>query len=373
MKKIALFALLAVITNIASAFDYKFNLEGRADFINASIKTTTVAATPVVTTEKFNNFANSLIRLNMVATVNENLLFRFRYRFIKTPSNPQSSSGSAGTRENADTGTDYLFVEHRNSMFTTRFGKQNWVEAYGRESIVSGTDVFLLSEAGAQYKTLFGSDFRYGITAMFKHLENRLSLAVSNPNSTFTDSSGAAANPERKNTGLALGAYYTGSFLGKAFQPLFAYSVAQQNGDTDAAVKTKDGNNSMWNAGFRSEVSAFVMDLDYKMAKKANRNDVGTTNIVEEKTKSIYANLAYTIAEFTPMFIFINDKFDSETATANFKRNSFAVGTYWKPFADVNFRYHAMFTSAQKKADGTTSTVSKVDDKKMYFGFKADI
>jgi len=381
MKKMISVIALSAISTSASAFDYKINLEGRADFVNANIKTTSQA--DVKTTEKFNNFSNGLIRLNLMGSINESLSYRFRYRFIKSAANPQSLVPAP--RENiTDNGVDYLYVDHKNSIFTTRLGKHNWGGlAYGREGAVSGTDVFLVSEAGTKYKTAFGSDYRFGATAMFKFMEtNSLDLAISNPNANFSDNGVPSATaPEKKNTGLAFGALYNGSFADKLIQPTFAYQIAQQNGDTDAAVatKTKDVNYTMWNVGLRTESAGLIIDTDYKQLKKANRND--GTNVTaankEQKTKSIYANVAYPVGDFTPMVTYINDKYTTEeTATAtdaNFKKNSFAVGTYWKPMSDVNFRYHLMVTNAVTKFEGTVATNKKITDTKVYFGFKADI
>jgi hypothetical protein len=363
MKKI--FATTAILaSSVAFAGDYKINLEGRTDFVNSTTKSTTPAG--VTTTEKWNNFSNHLVRINMLASVNENLSLRFRYRFVKGAPTP------ATAREEVGTQLDYLYIDHKNSMFTTRIGKQNWGGIpYGREGIVSGTDVFLTSAAGSNYKTAFGSDYRFGATAMFKFMEtNTLDIALSNPNSTFTDATGTT----RTNSGLAYGVFYTGNFMNKLVQPLLAYQSAKQNGDKDhATTKTKDGNHTMYNVGLRSEVAGFVVDADYKALKKDNRNDTGSTALVKEETKSIYANVAYTIGDFTPIATYINDKFDSETNTADYKKNSFAVGTYWKPMADVNFRYHAILTSATTKYDNTGATNKEIKDTKIFLGFKADI
>lgn len=375
MRKLMVVTAVAAISTVASAFDYKINLEGRADFVNDNVKTTAQAGT--TTTEKYNNFSNNLIRLNILGSINENLTYRFRYRFASAGANPASTNTTTANQTlrevpSSNTQIDYLFVDHKNSLFTTRFGKQNWGGMhYGREGIVSGTDVFLVSQAATNFKSGFGSDYRYGVTAMFKFMEtNTLDLAISNPNTTITDSTGA----EIKNTGLALGAYYTGSFLSKMVQPILAYSVASQDGDLDhATAKTKKGNHTMWNAGLRSEVAGFIVDADYKTFKKENRNGVGSTSLVKEETKSIYANVAYAVGDFTPIATYINDKFDSETNTADFKRNSFAVGTYWKPMADVNFRYHLLATNAVTKFSSTSSVNKEIKDTKIYFGFKADI
>ena len=385
MKKIiATTAVLA--SSVAFAGDYKINLEGRTDLTMATVKTTAQAGT--TTEEKWNNFSNQIIRLNMLANINDNLSFRFRYRFAKGAAAPTtafgtvSTTGTAGTatsREETGTQLDYLYMDHKNSMFTTRFGKQNWGGMpYGREGIVSGTDVFLTSAVGTNYKTAFGSDYRYGLTAMFKIMDNQtLDIGLSNPNSTFTDTTGTS----KKNTGLAYNVVYTGNFANKMFQPLFAYSMATQNGDTDATAgsTTKNVTYSIWNAGVRSEVAGFTVDADYKVLTKPDRNSGTNTTAANKKqeTKSMYANLAYAMGDFTPMFTYINDKYETaDTATAsnaNYKKNSFAVGTYWKPMADVNFRYHLMYTSANTKYEGTVATNKEIKDNRVLFGFKADI
>lgn len=378
MKKLLVVSVLAATSTVASAFDYKFNIEGRADFVNSTVKSTAQSGTE--TTDKYNNISNHLIRLNTNGVINENLSYRLRYRFSKSAANPVVATAGTGiTREAESNGVDYFFVDHKNSLFTTRFGKQNWGgAAYGREGMVSGTDVFIVSQAATNYKSAFGSDYRYGVTAMFKFADtNNLDLAVSNANGTTTDNDGV----ERKNTGLALGAIYTGSFADKLLQPVLAFQTAKQNGDTDnatAASKTKDVNYTMWNAGLRSEMAGFVIDADYKQLKKPNRNDTAnnTTGNKEQKTKSIYANVAYAIGDFTPMATYANDKYTTENniaTDANFKKNSFAVGTYWKPMADVNFRYHLMVTNAVTKYEGTVANNTKVNDTKIFFGFKADI
>lgn len=381
MKKMIFSMAFLSISTSALAFDYKLNLEGRADFVNAKTKSTTTAATPVTTTEKWNNFSNGLIRLNFMGTIDESLSYRFRYRFLASAATPATSRELGAPTTN---GVDFLYVDHKNSIFTTRFGKQSWAESAGRESFVSNTDIFLTSVAFANSKTGFGSDYRYGVTGIFKFMEtNTLSIALSNPNASFSDTSGATTGPEKKNTGLAMGAFYNGNFFSKLVQPVLSFTSAKQNGDTDVVssttTKTKDVNYTLMSGGLRSEVAGAIIDLDYKQFKKPNRNDglnVTAAN-KEQKSKSIYANVSYAMGEFTPVITYINDKYTTgETVVAtdaNFKRNSFAFGTYWKPLSDVNFRYHLIYTSAVSKYEGSVATNAKVDDKKIYLGIKADI
>lgn len=369
MKKVIAISSLLTLSTAASAFDYKISLEGRGDFVNATIKTKAAAGT--TSTEKFNNFSNNLVRINLLGNINENLAYRFRYRFLGSAANPSGTSTAREAGNGDSTLMDYLYVDHKNQYFTTRFGRQNWVDAYGREAYLSGTDVFLTSQAATDFKSAVG-DYRWGVTGIYKFAEtNNLILALSNPNRTMTDATGT----EEKNNSLAMGAYYNGTFADKAFQPTVGYTLAKQDGDNDAAVgvRTKSGEYTLWNAGLRSEIAGFTIDADYKEFSKDNRNAGTNTAEIKTKTKSIYSMVAYTAGEFTPLAFYINDKFDSENNAADFKRNAWAIGTHWKPFQDVNFRYHVMFTNDVKKFDNVAAVTTKVTDRRVYFGIKADI
>lgn len=373
MKKIiATTAVLA--SSLAFAGDYKFNLEGRYDFVNSSVK-------QGANEDKYNNFSNAVVRLNMLAQVNEQLSFRFRYRFLKSGANPTSGNFATTADNNREYSTspstqiDYLYADYKNQWFTTRFGKQNWTEAMGRELFPPATDVFIKSQAYTDYSSAFGSDYRAGISTIFKMDTSTLTLAVSNPNTSVSDAEGAKV----ENTGLALGAFYNGSFQDKLIQPVFAYQTTKINGDKDngnASKITKDGNNTAMAAGFRSEFSGFTLDADYKQVKRENRNTAttsGTSLVPELKTTSMMATLAYAAGSLTPWVSYINDKAEyDDTTTADYKKSTMAAGLFWKPMADVNFRYHLVYASSTKEKDGTIA-LTKIEDKKIYLGFKADI
>lgn len=369
MKKIiATTAVLA--SSVAFAGDYKINLEGRYDLVNSTVKKGSVE-------EKYTNFSNSAIRLNMLAQVNDQLSFRFRYRFIKSGAAPVTTSTVTTAdlnREYNGTQIDYLYADYKNQWFTTRFGKQNWTEAMGRELFPPATDVFVKSQAYSDYVTAFGSDYRAGVSAIFKMDTSTLTLAVSNPNTVITDTNGNSV----KNNGLALGAFYSGSFQDKLIQPVFAYQTTTIDGNADATLaadRTKKGTNSAMAAGFRSEYSGFTLDADYKTVKIDNRNTAttATTLYPELKTTSMMATLAYAAGSLTPWVSYINDKAEyDDTTTADYKKSTMAAGLFWKPMADVNFRYHLVYASSTKEKDGTIA-LTKVEDKKIYLGFKADI
>lgn len=359
MKNLTIVATLAVLSSTASAFDYKFNLEGRADFNNINTKTT--AASGAVTKNKSNGFLSSLVRLNVVGNINEQLTYRMRYRFNK--------EGAATLRDDSTNALDYLYVDHKNSLFTTRFGKMNWAEAYGRESFISSTDLFLASDVYTAYNTNVGN-YRFGAAATFSFLEgHKLTLALSNPNTIATDTIG-----ETKNTSMAYGVHYSSNLFNKVFQPLLSYTLAPQDGDAQATTPTTKADYTMMAAGFRTEaVENLIVDADWKQFKKEKRTTTPATT--DGKTSSIFANVSYNINEFSPFVQFVNDKFKNTLASLNqdYKKNSFAVGTMWKPFNDVNFRYHVLYTNSSKKFDSALAANKKVTDNKITFGIKADI
>lgn len=356
MKKMITLAALAAISTSASAFDYKFNLEGRADFISSNTKTTAQAGT---TTEvKQNGFGSStnLIRLNMMGNINDTLSYRMRYRF--------NQEGTPTSRDSSTTALDYLYVDHKNSFFTTRFGKTNWAEAYGRESFISSTDLFLSTAAYTAYNDNIGN-YRFGVSGTYTFLDtNKLTLAISNPNKTATDT-----GTVQKNTSLAYAAHYSSVLFDKMFQPTLSYTLAKQDADAQAARLAADY--TMMAAGFRSEVVGLVIDADWKQFKREKIATAGA----DDKTTSIFANVSYAINEFSPFVQYANDKFSDElaAATAEYSKNTYVAGVMFRPYTDVNFRYHLAYSMSKQEFDASTATNKEVKDNRVIFGIKADI
>lgn len=211
---------------------------------------------------------------------------------------------------------------------------------------------------------------------MFTQLEGHtFTLNAHTPNKTATDTTF-----NKKNTGMGYGAYYSGTFMDKMLQPHIGYTMDTQNydgaGEKKRTIKTLS-------VGNRLVVAGFTLDTDYRTYTKPSYSSA----TFKEETKSIYANLAYTINEFTPFVTFINDKYNTgatnavvaNTATAtttgtDYKRNAIGLGTLYKPFADVNFRYHLVYTSDKTEFEGQTAAdIKEISDNKFYFGFRADI
>lgn len=352
MKRMLSLAAIAAVSTSAHAFDYKFGLEGRADFVSRTTKTEVGAASAK---NKDNGFETGLIRLSLTGNINENLTYKFRYRFNKIDE-------TETTKDNSTTNLDHMYVDHKNPWFTTRFGKTNWAEAYGRESFISSTDLFIASDAYSGYNKNIGT-YRFGVSGTYTFLDtNKLTLAISNPNPNKTDTVG-----EQKNTSLAYAAHYSSVLFDKMFQPTLSYTTAKQDHDTAS------GTNTMMAAGFRTEFSNLVIDADWKQFKRA---DQGLAK-ADEKTTSIFANVAYNIGEVSPFVQYINDKAKSITPTGtlatngDYKKNSFVVGAMWKPFNDTNFRYHLAYINSNQKYDVAAN--GKIKSNAILFGIKADL
>lgn len=356
--------VLAVLSSTAMAADYKINLDARLDFSNSTTKNS--AGTSAASETKANGFSTSVVRANLFAKINDDLSMRFRYRF-NFIANDVAASKTTGNRDGFDNHLDFAYIDHKNSLFTTRWGKQKWDEAYGRESFLSASDYLVTSKVKSNFGTAIG-EYRMGASALVKFMDtHNLALAISNPNTSLVDTTG-----DTKNNGLAYGVYYNSSLMNKMIQPTLAYTTATQDADEQATPALAKKNNTLWAAGLRSEVVGAVIDVDYKELKVPSRS----TTTYEEKTKSMYTNVAYAIDAWTPFATYIHDKYTKAQGDnkKDYKRDAMAFGVMFKPYAENNFRYHLAYTSDVTKYDaGALATNAKVDSSSIVFGVKADL
>lgn len=357
---------IALLSSTVMAADFKVNAEGRFDYVNSTTKHEAVTATNNYE-EKRSDFQTGTVRFNAVATFSENLSFRARYRVGSI----QTETFRDGTVGNLD----LFFVDHKTSMFTARLGKQAQAELVGRETFVSGTDFLINSKV---YTTINSdvSIYRTGASLIFSQIEDQtftLNASVAAKSETLPDSSGDGN--DSKNNGMGYGVYYNGKFAGKLFQPTIGYTMNKIDAESDAgAANTSSATNKLLAVGFRSEVAGFTIDADFKNYKKPTTAVIGAASNAT-KTDSIYTNIAYSWNEYTPFVTYVNDKFDSEVNTADYKRNAFAVGLMIKPIKDLNFRYHLVYINDVTKTDGATTATDdkKLTANKFVAGIKFDI
>lgn len=360
MKKTLLTTLL-LSTNL-HALDVKFNIEGRLDFINQKQKLTSTDGTKQTVSDsafKFNR-----VRINAVGNINEQLSYRIRYSLFTEDTN---------NRDNATDRLEMYYIDHKSQFFTARIGKQLNPEVLGRESYNLGTDAFINTRAYSLHNSELNM-YKTGLSLMFTQLTGQtFTLNAHTPNKTAADTTA----PDKKNTELGYGAYYNGNFNNKMFQPHLAYTLDNQNyggaGEKSIAIKTMA-------AGHKLTLAGFVLDTEYVIYTKPERS----VTIPKDETKSIFTYLTYTHNEFTPFLIYINDKHDvggankavttASSQNADYSRNAYGVGLYYKPYNDVNFRYHAVYTTETTKYEGQTGTgIAKSADNKITIGIKADI
>lgn len=373
---------LALLSTTAMAADLKFNAEGRFDYVNGKVKHESVTSTNNYE-EKVGGFESNVLRLNAVATINENLSFRMRYRF--------STNTATANRDLTFDNLDFFYVDHKTPWFTARLGKQNNTEMLGREYFMSGTDYPVTLTKATTGTTGYTTDnttvynlvaadlglYRTGASLMFTQLEGQVfTLNVSEPMKVTTNVDTAGVTNSSKNTSLAYGIYYNGTFFNKMFQPTLGYTMAKLDPETGtAAANTVEATYKLMAAGFRSEVAGFVIDADWKEYKRPNHAVVNATSN-EDKTSSIWANVAYTWDMLTPFVNYQHDKFNvAATDTTDFKRDAISVGLQIKPFKDNNFRYHVAYTNDVKKIDGATTATAdkKVTANVIAAGIKFDL
>ena len=388
---------LALLSTTVMAADLKFNVEGRFDYANSTVKHEQVTTTNNYE-EKRSEFTSNVLRLNAVATFSENLLFRMRYRFSTAQDNKESGA-SAGNGTNAGTknrdlsfqNLDFFYVDHKTEFLTARLGKSNQMDSLGREFYTSGSDysttfassVYTASNSAVYNAVKADADlYRVGATLMFNQIPNStLSLAVFNPQKTVTYTDTASITNDAKNSTLGMGLYYNGNFMEKILQPTLGYTTFAIAPETDlAGSNAVEGTHKLMSVGVRSEFQGVVVDLDWKQYKKANTALVGAaaSASTEDKTTSIWTNVAYTWENLTPFVNYINDKYEkTAVATAAYKRNALTVGLMIKPMKDVNFRYHVSYTNDVKKFDsatsGDTNGDTKVTANQIAAGIKFDI
>lgn len=369
---------LALLSTTAMAADLKFSAEGRFDYANSTVKHEQVTTTNNYE-EKRGEFNSGVLRLNATATFSENLLFRMRYRLSTQGSD--ASKASDLTYSNLD----FFYVDHKTEWFTARLGKSNQVDSLGREQYVSGSDypttftTTYTSSNSAVYNAVNSDASLYhaGATLTFTQVPmSNISVAVFNPRKSTTYTDTASATNDAKNSKLGMGFYYNGNFMEKMLQPTLGYTSFAIAPETDFTTNTASATNTLMSVGLRSEVVGAVIDLDWKQYKKENTL-VGATAATntEDKTTSIWANVAYTWDNLTPFVNYINDKYEvvSTTKTSEYKRTALSAGLMIKPIKDLNFRYHVTYTNDVKKLDAATSGDKKVTANQIAAGIKFDI
>lgn len=368
---------IALLSTTAMAADLKWNVEGRFDLGMSNTKHEFATSTNNFE-DKRTEFYSNIIRLNAVATINDNLSLRFRYRL--------SSEQSAATknRDLSFQNVDFFYIDHKNQWFTSRIGKSNQAESLGREYFVSGTDynVTMINPTStsvaytalntAVYKMVQNDADLYhvGYSAIYTGLAGQtFTLSAFNPQKSTTYSDTASAGNNGKDSKFGLGAYYSGTFLDGLVQPTLGYTSFGIAPETTATTTAPSASNKLMAAGIRSAVAGLVVDADWKQYKRDNTvlNATALTN-KEDKTSSIYANVAYTWDMLTPFVNYIHDKFDAVgTNFDNYKRDAISVGLQVKPFKDNNFRYHLTYTNDVKKVTlgTTTATVAANQESKI--------
>ena len=234
MKKIIL-ATSLVATSAAMAADFKWNIEGRMDYNGSTVKQE-FATTTNNFEEKRNEFSSGALRFNITSTINESLSARFRYRL----STEQASA--AQNRDLSFQNVDFFYVDHKTPWFTTRLGKHNQPDNLGRENFWSSLDFsttqYKFASAGAAGSNGYATSnsavyneikndldlYHVGASFIFNQIPGgNLTLAFYNPSKSKTYTDTAGTTNDAKNTSMAMGVSFNGSYMEKLIQPSLSY------------------------------------------------------------------------------------------------------------------------------------------------------
>ena len=73
------------------------------------------------------------------------------------------------------------------------------------------------------------------------------------------------------------------------------------------------------------------------------------------------------------MFLFLHSFKGQNSVAVNNDKNTYVAGVMFKPYTDVNFRYHLAYSLSKQKFDDSAAANKEVKDNKIIFGIKADI
>lgn len=333
MKKF-LIAAVATTTMTSAAQAGSLNLDMRADY-NSTTYTDSAQ-------KDFTKFYFKTGRLDYQGKASEDISFRARLAF-----NKEASTGVDSTQ----TAVEYAFLTHKTSdTLSISVGKFN-TDFGGFEGATSGADLYLTSQfytlkgpngnldtrAASSGTNLGTSDLLYmtGIKANFTLANQNIYLMATNE-SNVANANGPTGT---QNTSL-YGAVWRGAFMDKAFMTNLSYHTL--NGPADGDKHQFGAVGIMWNA------KPLMFSADYLMSE-FKEDASGDKNTVT----SIVAKFAYTGWEqWTPRLEFISseEKIEIGGAETN-KFMGYGVVVEYKPYTDINFRYHLAYNNVTEALD----------------------
>lgn len=322
MKKLAVLASFAVASS-AFAMDTTMNLKGRFDYVNSEVK-------QGATTTTSGQYQPSYLRWATGAKFNDTTSLKLTLDF--------TDSAKAVTNGVSEFVDEAYMTKSLGNGLSVMIGKQA-VLVGGRENDWSTRDVYGLSAFNRETSNnLTGLTLGYNVAGQdfyVQHLEGQ--------NTVLTD---------KKVVGVA----WYGNLMNDMIKPIVSYHKA----GTDTS-----GKYDIFTAvGAQVNYAPVTFELDYLMLTKE-----GVANDAELKT--IVAHVRYNHDMWRPFAKFIKEdgeKYDmGNGVNANeTERTAMELGLEIVPNKDEDFRYHVVYSSAEKK--NSTGAQNKHEDTKIYAG-----
>lgn len=321
---------LAITAMTSAAHAGSLNLDMRADYNSTTYKDSATADS--------SKFYFKTGRLDYSGKAMDNLSFRARIAFNKSTTSGIDSSHAA---------VELAYLTHKMSdNFSLTAGKFN-TEFGGFEGATSGADLYMTSPfytPTGNATTLLGTkDLLYmtGAKATLTFGGNQIHLMATNETDT-------KAGPVATQNSNMYGVTWKGAFMEKALNFTLSHHMM--------AGPVKDDKHAYSAAGVMWNSAPVAVSVDYLMGEFKT----DSTGFKDSLT-SIVAKLAYTDLEgITPRIEFASseEKIGGATDKTN-KYTTIGAVVEYKPYNDVNFRYHLAYNNTKSALDGVAKDAIK--------------
>ena len=321
MKKLAVLAAIATVTSVNAG---EVSLKGRFDYSSVEQKTSTGKTTS-------GQYSIGFLRLGGKAKINESTSGLLSLD-LKDSNDATAVNGVSEFVDRAQ------ITKALGMGFSVTLGKQ-FTLVSGYENGNSSRDLYTVSKFNdSTPNNLVGATVEYEVAGQsfaLQHLEGNTSNLV-----------------DKKATGIA----YYGNFMDGMVKPTASYHKV----GTDTSGKY----NVFTTLAAQVNWQALTFELDYLMLTQEAATD--------KELKSIVAHARYTHGMWVPFFKYIKedgegsfDMGDGVNARET-ERTAMELGLEIVPNKDEDFRYHVVYSSAEKK--NSTGTANKIEDTKIIAG-----
>lgn len=352
LKTLAAATLASLVTTTASAGS--LNLDMRFDYDNVGYNTD--SANSAISGK--NDFTMQTGRLDYKGKFNDELSYRFRWRFNRSEATQRNDS--------LNQEIDYAMLAHKMGDFTLSIGKMA-SDLGGFDGTQAGSDVYLKSRnfAGLQDGLTYFSAitatgtnvsgrraFISGAKGSYMMGDHELSVYFSN------DSEVTAPTAQSR---LTNGVHYKGAVMDKMLTIYADYATEKANAPVASPATNLDSKFTYSNVGLKFEVPDYFVAFDYAANSFGKVNVPSAAKASDLNQTSMVLNAGYNWDKYTFKAMYDSSIVKTASAldgSADGKNTwtGYSLAAEYRPTADKNFRYHVAATQQSLTIDGVTGT-----------------